>query len=70
VDFKDTEGGNLVGWVRQMIKQGAAQETLDATVFNGPWNISMLKVLHINNLCTAEDPLMSPTMLQVVKYLN
>jgi serine/threonine protein kinase len=58
VDFKDTEGGNLVGWVRQMIKQGAAQETLDAAVSNGPWKISMLKVLHIANLCTAEDPLM------------
>jgi serine/threonine protein kinase len=70
VDFKDIEGGNLVGWVRQMIKQGAAQETLDATVSNGPWKMSMLKVLHIANLCTAEDPLMRPTMLQVVKYLK
>ncbi len=58
VDFKDTEGGNLVGWVRLMIKQGAAQDTLDATVSNGPWKISMLKVLHIANLCIAEDPLM------------
>ncbi len=47
MDFKDIEGGNLVGWVRQMSKQGAAQETLDATVSNGPWKISMLKVLHI-----------------------
>ncbi len=70
VDFKDIDGGNLVGWVRQMIKQGAAQETLDAAVSNGPWKISILKLLHIANLCTAEDPLMSPTMLQVVKYLN
>jgi hypothetical protein len=30
----------------------------------------MLKVLHIANLCTAEDPLMWPTMLQVVKHLS
>jgi serine/threonine protein kinase len=66
VDFKDIDGGDLAGWVRQMNKQGAAQETLDATVSNGSWKISMLKVLHIANLCTAEDPL----MLQLVKYLN
>ncbi len=69
-DFKEIEGGNLVGWVRQMIKQGAAQEALDPTVSNGPWKMSMLKVLHIANLCTAEDPLMRPSMLQVVKYLK
>jgi hypothetical protein len=70
VEFKEMEGGNLVGWVRQMIKQGAAQDVLDPTVSNGSCKMSMLKVLHIANLCTAEDPLMRPTMLQVVKYLK
>ncbi|CAK9873690.1 unnamed protein product [Sphagnum jensenii] len=65
VEFKEMEGGNLVGWVRQMIKQGAAQDVLDPTVSNGSCKMSMLKVLHIANLCTAEDPLMRPTMLQV-----
>ncbi|CAK9270856.1 unnamed protein product [Sphagnum jensenii] len=69
VEFKEMEGGNLVGWVRQMIKQGAAQDVLDPTVSNGSCKMSMLKVLHIANLCTAEDPLMRPTMLQVVKSL-
>ncbi|CAM6050247.1 unnamed protein product [Sphagnum compactum] len=70
VEFKEMEGGNLVGWVRQMIKQGAAQDVLDPTVSIGSCKMSMLKVLHIANLCTAEDPLMRPTMLQVVKYLK
>ncbi|CAM6055754.1 unnamed protein product [Sphagnum tenellum] len=70
VEFKEMEGGNLVGWVRQMIKQGAAQDVPDPTVSNGSCKMSMLKVLHIANLCTAEDPLMRPTMLQVVKYLK
>lgn len=69
-EFKDLEGGNLVGWVRQMIKAGDAPKALDPIVSNGPWKINMLKVLHIANMCTAEDPVKRPTMLQVVKFLR
>lgn len=69
-DFKDIEGGNLVGWVRQMIKKGEAPEALDTEVSRGPWKLKMLKVLHVANLCTAEDPVRRPTMLQVVKFLK
>lgn len=69
-DFKDIEGGNLVGWVRQVIKKGEAPEALDPEVSKGPCKLMMLKVLHIANLCTAEDPIRRPTMLQVVKFLK
>jgi serine/threonine protein kinase len=73
-DFKDADGGNLVGWVRQLICQGDAPEALDPELASqgpGPtWKLMMLKVLHIANLCTAEDPIRRPTMLQVVKFLK
>ena len=69
-DFKDVEGGNLVGWVRGAIKRGDAPAALDPEVCKVPWKPMMLKVLHIANLCTAEDPVRRPTMLQVVKFLK
>jgi Leucine-rich repeat (LRR) protein len=71
VDFKEIEGGNLVGWVRQKIKRGLAVETLDPVICNGsPWRKRMLDVLKVANLCTCEDPVQRPTMLVVVKILK
>jgi Leucine-rich repeat (LRR) protein len=69
-DFKEIEGGNLVGWVHQMIKEGKGPDVLDFMTSCGPSKIQMLKVLHIATLCTAEDPLRRPTMQQVVKSLK
>jgi hypothetical protein len=71
-DFKDcdVEVDNLVGWVRHRILKGEALEVLDAEVANGPWRLDMLKVLHIANLCTTEDPARRPNMQQVVKFLK
>lgn len=70
-DVKDYhEGGNLVQWARQMIKAGNAADVLDPIVSDGPWKCKMLKVLHIANMCTAEDPVKRPSMLQVVKLLK
>ena len=69
-DVKDIEGGNLAQWVRQMIRAGNAAEVLDPIVSNGPWKNNMLQVLHVANMCTAEDPVKRPSMLQVVKFLR
>lgn len=69
-EFEHTHGGNLVGWVRQIIKQGDSPDALDPIIANGPWKIKMLNVLHIANMCTAEDPVRRPTMQQVVKMLK
>ena len=70
-DFKDyVEGGNLVQWARQLIRAGNAADALDPVVSDGPWRSSMLKVLHIANMCTADDPVKRPSMLQVVKFLR
>jgi serine/threonine protein kinase len=72
-DFKEVEGGNLMGWVRQMIKEGKAPEILDHHMISscGAFlNISMLQVLHIASLCTAEDTVPCPTMQHMVEFLK
>ena len=73
-DFKEIEGGNLVGWVRQMIKKKEAHKILDPELVKegvgGGWDAKMLRVLHIAHLCTSDDPVRRPTMLQVVKFLK
>lgn len=69
-EFDNIQGGNLVGCVRQMIKQGNAAEALDPVIANGSWKQKMLKVLHIADICTAEDPVRRPTMQQVVQMLK
>jgi hypothetical protein len=56
-----------------MIKEGKAPEVLDhhkISSCGALWNISMLKVLHIASLCTAEDTVPCPTMQQVVEFLK
>lgn len=69
-DFKEIEGGNLVGWVRQMIKKGKVAEVLDPVIASGAWRVKMLQVLQVATLCTSDDPYRRPTMLQVVKFLK
>jgi Leucine-rich repeat (LRR) protein len=69
-EFDNIQGGNLVGCVRQMIKQGNGPEALDPIIANGPWKNAMLTVLHIANMCTAEEPARRPTMQQVVQMLK
>jgi serine/threonine protein kinase len=81
IEFKDIEGGNLVGWVRQMLKQGHAPQVLDPDIIiifsscssrASLQNLQnqMLKLLHIATLCTAEEPARRPTMQQVVTLLK
>eukprot|EP01018_Ginkgo_biloba_P006931 Gb_21147 [translate_table: standard] len=70
MEFKEGEGGNLVGWVWHMIKTEQAEETLDPYISCGPWNSQMMQVLHLATLCTSEDPIKRPTMLDVVKLLK
>jgi serine/threonine protein kinase len=81
IEFKDIEGGNLVGWVRRMLKQGHAHQVLDPDIIiifsSGSSRASlqnlqnqMLKLLHIATLCTAEEPARRPTMQQVVTLLK
>jgi serine/threonine protein kinase len=81
IEFKDIEGGNLVGWVRRMLKQGHAPQVLDPDIIiifsscssrASLQNLQnqMLKLLHIATLCTAEEPARRPTMQQVVTLLK
>ena len=69
-NFKDIEGGNLVGWVQQMINKGQATEALDSVTSNGSWKFQMLQMLHVASMCTHDDPVKRPNMLQIVKFLG
>lgn len=69
-DFKDIEGGNLVGWVCMKMKKGQAVEVLDQTVLDADSKRMMLQTLKIAALCVSENPANRPPMLQVLKFLK
>ncbi|KAJ6883027.1 hypothetical protein NC651_029329 [Populus alba x Populus x berolinensis] len=69
-DFKEVEGGNLVGWVSQKIKKGQTADVLDPTVLSADSKPMMLQVLQIAAVCLSDNPANRPTMLQVLKFLK
>ncbi|CAA0832210.1 Leucine-rich repeat receptor protein kinase EMS1 [Striga hermonthica] len=69
-DFKDVEGGNLVGWVVGKVKAGKAVEVLDREVLDADSKQMMLRTLQIAVLCLSENPAGRPTMLHVLKFLK
>jgi hypothetical protein len=69
-DFKEVEGGNLVGWVFQKIKKGQAADGLDPTVLSADSKPMMLQVLQIAAVCLSDNPANRPTMLKVLKFLK
>ncbi|KAJ0087424.1 hypothetical protein Patl1_07402 [Pistacia atlantica] len=69
-DFKEKEGGNLVGWVFQKIKKGQAVDVLDPTVLNADSKPMMLQVLQIAAVCLSDNPANRPIMLQALKFLE
>ncbi|KAK7357358.1 hypothetical protein VNO80_16643 [Phaseolus coccineus] len=69
-DFKEIEGGNLVGWVCQKIKKGQAADVLDPSVLDADSKQMMLQTLQIACVCISENPANRPTMLQVHKFLK
>ncbi|KAM1820412.1 hypothetical protein ACFX1X_001950 [Malus domestica] len=69
-DFKDLEGGNLVGWVFQMMKKAKAADVLDPVVLDADSKRRMVQVLKIACVCLSDNPAQRPTMLQVLKFLK
>ncbi|KAI3524300.1 hypothetical protein L1887_02953 [Cichorium endivia] len=59
-EFKDVEGGNLVGRVCYKIKKGQAVNGLDLTVVNDDCKATMLQTIQI--------PAVPPVILGMVKY--
>ncbi|XP_024374247.1 uncharacterized protein [Physcomitrium patens] len=68
--FHDSYGGNLVGWVRSMIKEKRGYKCLDPKLLATGVESEMLETLRIGYLCTAELPTKRPTMQQVVGLLK
>ncbi|KAL8049699.1 hypothetical protein ABFX02_06G036200 [Erythranthe guttata] len=69
-DFKDIEGGNLVGWVFLKVKNGLAVDVLDPVVLDADSKQMMLQTLQIAVVCLSENPVNRPTMLHVLKFLK
>ncbi|KAG6390204.1 hypothetical protein SASPL_151686 [Salvia splendens] len=69
-DFKDIEGGNLVGWVFLKVKNRQAVEVLDPAVLDANSKQMMLRTLNIAVKCLSENPPNRPTMLHVLKSLK
>jgi serine/threonine protein kinase len=69
-DFKESEGGNLVGWAIQKINQGKAVDVIDPLLVSVALKNSQLRLLQIAMLCLAETPAKRPNMLDVLKALK
>ncbi|KAG6542762.1 hypothetical protein Mapa_015839 [Marchantia paleacea] len=68
--FHDSYGGNLVGWVRLLIKDKRELKALDPKLVSQGDVTQIQEVLRIGYLCTAEAPAKRPTMQQVVGLLK
>lgn len=69
-DFKDVEGGNLVGWVLQKMKKGHSADVLDPTILDADSKQMMLQTLQIAAICLSDNPANRPSMLHVFKFLK
>lgn len=68
--FHESYGGNLVGWVRSLVRDRRGYKCLDPKLLSSGVESEMLECLRIGFLCTAELPAKRPTMQQVVGLLK
>ncbi|XP_024382535.1 uncharacterized protein [Physcomitrium patens] len=68
--YHESYGGNLVGWVRALIREKRGYKCLDPRLASSKVESEMLEALRIGYLCTAEHPSKRPTMQQVVGLLK
>ncbi|KAK1258069.1 Leucine-rich repeat receptor protein kinase EXS [Acorus gramineus] len=69
-EFKELEGGNLAGWVQEMIAKGRAVYVLDVAVLSVESKLGMMRMLQVAVACLSESPASRPTMLNVLKFLK
>lgn len=70
LEFKDVEGGNLVGWVCYKIEKGQAVDVLDPTIVDVSSKKAMLQMVQIAAICVSDNPANRPSMLNVLKFLK
>ncbi|GJT00140.1 leucine-rich repeat receptor protein kinase EMS1 [Tanacetum coccineum] len=70
LEFKDVEGGNLVGWVCYKIKKGQAVDVLDPTIVDVSSKKAMLQMVQIAASCVSDNPANRPSMFNVLKFLK
>ncbi|XP_077248531.1 uncharacterized protein LOC143888110 isoform X2 [Tasmannia lanceolata] len=69
-DFKEVEGGNLVGWVFRKVEKGEATDVIDPAIVNTASTQKMLQMVQIALICLSGNPANRPTMLHVLKFLK
>lgn len=69
-EFKDFEGGNLVGWVYEKIMKGQAVDVLASALLDADSKLVMLQVLQIAAACLSDNPSSRPTMFNVLKVIK
>ncbi|KAJ4709598.1 LRR receptor-like kinase family protein [Melia azedarach] len=69
-DYPEEKDGNLVSWVRGLVRKNQGSKTIDPKIRDtGPEN-QMEEALKIGYLCTADLPLKRPSMQQIVGLLK
>lgn len=69
-EFENKDGGILVIWVLQMMKEEQADDILELTVLNANSKPMMLKMLLIAAGCISDNPTVRPSMLHVQEFLE
>ncbi|KAF4390098.1 hypothetical protein CsatB_013829 [Cannabis sativa] len=69
-DYPDEKEGNLVGWVRGLVRKNNAARAIDPKIRNTGPEEQMVEALKIGYLCTADLPSKRPSMQQIVGLLK
>ncbi|KAI4377280.1 hypothetical protein MLD38_014938 [Melastoma candidum] len=69
-DYPDEKGGNLVSWVRGLVRKNQGAMAIDPKIRDTGPDKQMEEALKIGYLCTAELPSKRPGMQQVVGLLK
>lgn len=69
-DYPQHNDGNLVGWVRGLVRNNEGSRVIDPKIHGTASQTQILEALKIGYLCTAEVPAKRPSMHQVVGLLK
>ncbi|XP_059286156.1 probable LRR receptor-like serine/threonine-protein kinase At2g24230 [Lycium ferocissimum] len=69
-DYPEDKDGNLVGWVRGLVRNNEGSRVIDPKIRGTASQTQILEALKIGYLCTADVPTKRPSMHQVVGLLK
>lgn len=69
-DYPEEKEGNLVSWVRGLVRKNLASRAIDPKISDTGLEDQMMEALKIGYLCTADLPSKRPSMQQIVGLLK